>query len=140
MRCGTLTLLFFTQIHAADVPCKWGDGIVFSWANFPSASIMFLTLVLIQAGTGQGSFATMLLPILLLFLIFYFFIIRPQKKREKDRKAMIAAVRKHDKVITAGGIHGTVLQVDDESVLAEVYTNVKLRIEKSALATVKPRG
>ena len=101
---------------------------------------MYLSPILLQAAGGQASLLTALLPILLLFLIFYFIIIRPQKKREAERKAMIAAVRKNDKVITAGGIHGTVLQVNDESILAEVDSNVKLRIEKSALATVKPKG
>ena len=101
---------------------------------------MNLTPVLVQAATGQSSLISMVLPLLLLFLIFYFFIIRPQKKRESERKAMIAAVRKHDRVVTAGGIHGTVLQVNEESVLVEVHTNVKLRIEKNALATVKSRG
>ena len=77
-----------------------------------------------------------LMPILLIFLVFYFFIIRPQKKREDERKRMIEAVRKDDKVITSGGLHGTVTKVDETSVLVDVATNVKLRIEKSALASV----
>ena len=81
-----------------------------------------------------------LLPILLIFLVFYFFIIRPQKKREDERKRMIEAVRKDDKVVTAGGIHGTVTKVDETSVLVEVATNVKLRIEKSALASVTAKN
>jgi len=80
----------------------------------------------------------MLLPLFLLFLIFYFFIIRPQKKRETERKAMIAAVQKNDRIITTGGIHGTVLQVSDESVIVEVYNNTKIRFEKNALAKVNP--
>ena len=80
------------------------------------------------------------MPILLIFLVFYFFIIRPQKKREDERKRMIEAVRKDDKVITAGGLHGTVTKVDEASVLVEVATNVKLRIEKSALASVTAKN
>ena len=101
---------------------------------------MNLSLVLLQATGGQNSMLTMLLPILLLFLIFYFFIIRPQRKRESQRKAMIEAVRKNDKIITAGGVHGTVLQVDEKSVLVEVHTNVKIRFEKSALVNVNPKN
>jgi len=81
----------------------------------------------------------MLIPLLLIFVVFYFFIIRPQKKREKARQAMIEAVRKNDRITTAGGIHGTVLRVDDTSVLVEVDHNVKLRIEKNALASVNEK-
>ncbi len=101
---------------------------------------MDLSLVLLQAASGQGSIFPMLLFLLALFLIFYFFMIRPQKKREQARKAMIAAVRKQDRVVTAGGIHGTVLQVDDDTVLLDVHTNVKIRFDKSALVSVKNKG
>ncbi len=89
-----------------------------------------------QEAPGGGGLLFTLMPLLLIFLVFYFFIIRPQKKREDERKRMIEAVRKGDRIVTAGGIHGRVLQVDEASVLAEVDTNVKLRIEKSALANV----
>ena len=82
----------------------------------------------------------MLVPLLLIFVVFYFFIIRPQKKREDERKRMIEAVRKDDKIVTAGGLHGTVTKVDETSVLVEVATNVKLRIEKSALASVTTKN
>lgn len=77
----------------------------------------------------------MILPLLGIFLVFYFFIIRPQQKREKQRKAMIAAVAKSDRVITAGGIHGIVTQVQESSVLVDVG-GVKLRVEKNSLANV----
>ena len=78
----------------------------------------------------------MLLPISLIFVIFWLFIIRPQSKREKKRKAMIAAVSKGNRIVSAGGIHGQVLKVDETSVLVEVDSNVKLRIEKNSLANV----
>ncbi len=81
----------------------------------------------------------MFLPLILIFVVFYFFIIRPQQKREKKRKAMIAAVRKGDRVITAGGIHGKVHQVEEgaTSVLLDVDGGIKLRIDKQSLASVK---
>lgn len=79
----------------------------------------------------------MFLPLLLIFLVFYLFIIRPQQKREKKRKAMIEAVKRGDKVVTAGGIHGKVHQVDESSVLLDVDGGVKLRVEKNSLASVK---
>ena len=78
----------------------------------------------------------MFLPLLLIFVVFYLFIIRPQQKREKKRKAMIEAVQKGNKVVTAGGIHGKVHQVDETSVLLDVDGGVKLRIEKNSLASV----
>lgn len=88
-----------------------------------------------QAQEGPSLLVTML-PLLLIFVVFYLFIIRPQKKKEDKRKAMIEAVKKGDKIITAGGIHGTVTQVDETSVLAQVDTNVKLRIDKNAIGNV----
>lgn len=78
----------------------------------------------------------MFLPLLLIFVVFYLFIIRPQQKREKKRKAMIQAVQRGNKVVTAGGIHGKVHQVDETSVLLDVDGGVKLRIEKNSLASV----
>ena len=99
----------------------------------------FAFVIPVQDSTGGlGSFG-MLLPLVGIFIVFYLFIIRPQKKREDKRKAMIASVRKDDKVVTAGGIHGHVTKVDDTSVLLEVATNTKLRVEKSAIANVTPR-
>lgn len=89
-----------------------------------------------QAQPGGQSMLVTMLPLLLIFIVFYFFIIRPQKKREDERKSMIEAVRKGDKIVTVGGVHGTVTQVDEGSVLAQVDTNVKLRIDKNAIANV----
>ncbi|MDX1531550.1 MAG: preprotein translocase subunit YajC, partial [Rhodothermales bacterium] len=67
---------------------------------------------------GGGGLLGVFLPFLLVFVIFYFFIIRPQKKREDTRKSMIEAVKKGDRIVTIGGVHGTVTKVDDDSVLA----------------------
>ncbi len=78
----------------------------------------------------------MFIPLVLIFLVFYFFIIRPQKKKEDTRKKMIEAVRKGDRVVTIGGLHGTITQVDETSVLLQADTNTKLRVEKNALSNV----
>ena len=95
--------------------------------------------VILQESSGASGFGGlgMFLPLLLIFLVFYLFIIRPQQKREKKRKAMIEAVKRGDKVVTAGGVHGKVHQVDETSVLLDVDGGVKLRIEKNSLASVK---
>ena len=92
--------------------------------------------LLLMAPQESPSFLVTLVPLLLIFLVFYFFILRPQKKREDDRKKMIEAVKKGDKILTAGGVHGTVTQVSDTWVIIQVDTNVKLRIEKSGLGSV----
>lgn len=93
--------------------------------------------ILLAAGpTDAANPIISFLPLLLIFVVFYFFIIRPQKKREDTRKKMIEAVKKGDRIVTIGGIHGTITQVDDASVLAQVDTNTKLRIDKNAIATV----
>lgn len=92
-------------------------------------------LPLAQATGGQNPMA-MLLTLVLIFIVFYFFIIRPQRKKDAERKQMIAAVRKGDKIITVGGVHASVTQVDERSVLVQADTNVKLRIEKTAIASV----
>jgi preprotein translocase subunit YajC len=93
--------------------------------------------LLLAGPTDGGNPIVGLLPLILIFVVFYFFIIRPQKKKEDQRKLMIEAVRKGDRIISVGGVHGTVTQVDDTSVLAQVDTNVKLRIEKNAIASVQ---
>ena len=95
-----------------------------------------LTFVFAQADGFDPSFFIMMG---LIFVVFYFFIIRPQRKREADRKQMISAVRKGDKIITAGGVHATVTKVEDTSVLAQVDDNTKLRFEKSAITSVPSR-
>ncbi len=97
---------------------------------------MYDVFLLAPQAAEAPSFLVTMLPLLLIFVVFYFFIIRPQKKKEDERKSMISAVKKGDKIITAGGVHATVTQVDEESVLAQVDTNVKLRFDKNAIGRV----
>lgn len=70
----------------------------------------------------------------LLMVVFYFFMIRPQQKKAKDAKKFRESLQKGTRVITIGGIHGKVVEVADTTVLVEVDNNVKLRLEKSAIA------
>ena len=70
----------------------------------------------------------------LLMVIFYFFMIRPQQKKAKTAKKFREALQKGTRVVTIGGMHGKVVEVDDKTVLLDVDTNVKLRFEKSAIA------
>jgi preprotein translocase subunit YajC len=80
------------------------------------------------------------LPLIVIGFIFYFLIYRPQKKRQKAREELVKQVEKGDKVITASGIHGTIAQVEETTVLLQVSDNTKIRIEKTALGTVVPKN
>jgi preprotein translocase subunit YajC len=76
----------------------------------------------------------MLLPFVLIFAVFYFIVIMPAKKQQKKKDAMIAGLKKGDRIVTSGGIHGTVATVEDQSLLVKVAENTKIRISKSAVA------
>ena len=95
-----------------------------------------LLLLAPQAATPGPNPLAMFLPMILIFVVIYLLIIRPQKKKEDTRKKMVEAVKKGDRVVTIGGIHGSVTQVDETSVLVQVDSSVKMRIEKNALSSV----
>ena len=76
------------------------------------------------------------LPFVLIIAIFYFFIIRPQNKKQKETEKMINALKKGDKVITIGGIHGVVSSTKEKTVIVKVDDNAKLEFNRSAIATV----
>ena len=101
------------------------------------SSLPFL-LAAPDGGTGSsgGSMVTTFITFGLIIVVFYFLIIRPQRKRDKDTKAMINAVKKGDKVVTIGGIRGTVMSVKDTVVVLKVDDNTKLELNKSAVSTV----
>lgn len=69
-----------------------------------------------------------------MFFVMWFFMIRPQAKKAKDQRNFIEALKKGDKIITLGGIHGEVIQVNDNTVLMRVEDGMKLKIEKSAIS------
>lgn len=94
-----------------------------------------LTILLMapQQGSQQSGWATFI-PLLLIIVVFYFFFIRPQMKRSKDQKKFRESLQKGQKVITIGGIHGRIVEIQDTTVTIEVDNNVRLRVEKSAIA------
>jgi preprotein translocase subunit YajC len=105
---------------------------------------LFSAFTLLQAtgGTGNasGGMITTLITFGLVFVIFYFLIIRPQNKKQKDTQKMIEAVKKGDKVVTAGGVHATVYTVKEKTVILKVDDNCKMEFSKSAIAAVEPKG
>jgi len=78
-----------------------------------------------------------LLPLILIFIIFYFLIIRPQKSKEKEHKNMLDGLKKNDVVVTTGGIHGTIVNLKDKTLVLRVDENVKIEIEKNCIAYLK---
>jgi len=76
-------------------------------------------------------------PLLLIFAVFYFLIIRPQQKRQRERSSMLNAIQKNDKVVTIGGLHGTVVDLDDNTITLQVNDTTKLVFERHAVNTVK---
>ncbi len=88
------------------------------------------------AGDGAGGLIGFLAPLLLIFVVFYFLIMRPQKKRQEEHQNMVQNLKKGDKIVTIGGVHGTVTRVDEGSILAQVDSGVKLRFDKNAVANV----
>jgi len=80
------------------------------------------------------------LPLIALIAVFYFLILRPQSKRSKEQKAMIAALQRGDEVVTLGGEVGTVNKVYDQYVGVEIAENLIVTVQKSAIQSVLPKG
>ncbi len=93
----------------------------------------FVFLMMPQEG-GEGSSSSFFIMILLMIVVFYFFMIRPQMKKSKEQKQFREALKKGDKIITIGGIHGKVLEVKETTLIIQTEGEGRLRIEKSAAA------
>jgi preprotein translocase subunit YajC len=89
---------------------------------------------------GGGDMLVSLAPLVLIFVVFWFFLIRPQQKRMKEHKALVAALKKGDKVLTNGGILGIVTKAsDDNEVEVEIAANVRVRLVRSAVSEIVNR-
>ncbi|HBF39042.1 MAG TPA: preprotein translocase subunit YajC [Firmicutes bacterium] len=96
----------------------------------------FLLAAVKPATTGNSG----LIQILILvgfFAIFYFLMIAPQRKQQKQRQAMLGNLKKGDKVITAGGLHGEIVEIDDEDVRLKVADKIELKFSRSSVSKVK---
>jgi preprotein translocase subunit YajC len=87
-------------------------------------------MLLLQGNPQAGGSPMFLIVIILMFVVMYFFMIRPQQKKQKQLKEMRKSLGKGDKIITQGGIFGTIVEVKDEYFLIEVDNNVKVRVVK----------
>ena len=89
------------------------------------------------SASTSGSLIGSLLPFLLIIVIFYLFLIRPQNKKQKETQKMLDALKKGDKVITIGGIHGTVSSVKENTVIVKVDDDCKLEFNRTAISSVE---
>lgn len=101
---------------------------------------MFISPALAQdAATATGALGGLqaFLPLILIFVIFYFLLIRPQQKRMKEHKAMLAAIRRGDRIVTNGGLIGSVVKVvNDQELSVEVADGVRVRVMRDMVASV----
>lgn len=106
---------------------------------------MFLILnaaasILAQGGGGGSNPILTFLPIILIFVIFYFLLIRPQQRRQKQHQGMLDQISKGDRVVTSGGLHGTVVGVKDNIVVLKIAEEVKAEFSKSSISGIITKG
>lgn len=94
---------------------------------------MQLLSILLQAPAGGGALQQMVM-IVMIIVVFYFFMIRPQMKKAKIEKEFKESIKKGDKVVTIGGVHGKVLEVNETTFIVEIDQNCKVKLEKSAIS------
>ncbi|MEI8031745.1 MAG: preprotein translocase subunit YajC [Chlorobiaceae bacterium] len=102
-------------------------------------SIMSLLLFAPPAAGGQApNQLVTFLPMILIFVVFYFFMIRPQQKKQKEREKVLDSLKRGDRVVTIGGVHGTVAGIDTEkkTVLVQVSDNTKITFDRTAVANI----
>ncbi len=99
---------------------------------------MFFLLQAAAKQSSPGGMLSMLLPFILMFVVMYFLILRPQKRKERERKALLSRVKKNDRVVTAGGVHGLVMSVRENELILRVddAKDVKIKVDRSAIVTV----
>lgn len=102
---------------------------------------MFISPAYAQGGGGLGGGLEAFLPLILIFAVFYFLLIRPQQRKVKMHREMLGRIRRGDKVVTGGGILGTVTKVsNDQEVSVEIAEGIKVRVMRGTIAQVLTRG
>lgn len=96
--------------------------------------LLNVLLMLGNPGTQGGNPIAQFLPIILIIVVFYFFMIRPQTKKAKAEKEFKENLQKGTKIVTIGGVHGKIVDVNDTTFMMEVENGVKMKIEKSAVS------
>ena len=91
-------------------------------------------------GEGQGGTPLVILPYVLMFVVLYFLILRPQIKKQKSQQKMISELKKGDKIVTSGGLHGIILNLKDEVITVKIADNVRVEMSRSAVSRVRDEG
>jgi preprotein translocase subunit YajC len=89
---------------------------------------------------GQGGGLGAFLPLILMFAIFYFLLIRPQQKKAKQHKLLLSALKKGDRVVSSGGLHGVVTGLTDDVVTMEVAPKVRVQVSRGSIAGITGKG
>ncbi len=93
------------------------------------------------AGGGPGGFDIVsLMPLVLIFVVFYFLLIRPQQKKQKESRAMLESLEKGNEVVTAGGVLGRIIKIDEQYVTVEVAPSVQMVVQRAAISQLLPKG
>jgi preprotein translocase subunit YajC len=93
----------------------------------------------LQANAGQGEWISTIILWVLILVVFYWLLIRPQQQQQKRRREMLTKLRKGDRVITVGGIHAVITEVQDDYITLELAPNVKVKADRSAVGSVRSR-
>ncbi|MBT8114083.1 MAG: preprotein translocase subunit YajC [Arenicella sp.] len=102
---------------------------------------LFISDAAAQAAGGAGSPGFMsFLPMIALFVIFYFLLIRPQQKRQKEHRNMVAGLAKGDEIVTMGGVLGKITDVDDNFISVEIAKGTEIRVQKMSVQAMMPKG
>ena len=104
---------------------------------FMNISDLLLLAQAAPAAQAQPNVLASMLPLVFIFVIFYFLLIRPQQKKAKDHQKLVESVKTGDQVVTNAGIHGTVTNVKDKTVIVKVADNVKIEFDRAAVVTVE---
>jgi len=89
---------------------------------------------------GQGGGLGAFLPLILMFAIFYFLLIRPQQKKAKQHKLLLSALKKGDRVVSSGGLHGVVTGLTDDVVTMEVAPKIRVKVSRGSIAGIAGKG
>ncbi len=105
-------------------------------------SDVLITPAYAQAAGAAPQTDTLLtfLPMVAIFIVFYFLLIRPQQKKQKETRAMLEALEKGNEVVTAGGLLGRVVKLDEQYATVEVAQNVQIVVQRSAISQLLPKG
>ena len=103
---------------------------------------MLISPAFAQAAGAAPQTDTLLtfLPMVAIFVVFYFLLIRPQQKKQKEARAMLDALEKGNEVVTAGGVLGRIVKIDEQYVTVEVASNTQMVVQRSAVSQLLPKG